>query len=94
MASKAHNDYSTMLSESESSASDCEDEWCLENLETLGALATLADACTAHSRQPPKLRARLDWAEFRRLRVADGSFKRMFRMSEHQLDDLVVILTP
>ena len=60
----------------------------------LSALATLADAYTEHPRQPPKPRVRLDWAEFRRLRVADGSFKKMFRMSEHQFDDLVGILTP
>lgn len=77
-------------SECGSSDSDC----CFENLQILSALVAAADACTELQREPPKHRKRLDWNEFRRQRVADGSFKRMFRMSEFQFDDLIGILGP
>ena len=70
-----------------------EQSTCLEDLKILSALAALTDAFS-QARQPPRFRRRLDWPEFRRLRVEDKSFRRMFRMSEDQFDALVDILKP
>ena len=60
----------------------------------LSAMLDLADASMPRTRESPRLRTRLDWAEFRRLRVADNSFRRMFRMTEFQFDELADILRP
>lgn len=73
--------------------SDSEDEDCVD-LQTLMLLAEMDAANERRARQPARDRERLNWSEFRRLRVEDGTFKRMFRVSEHQFDELVQILRP
>lgn len=80
------------MSQPECDSGDEDD--ALADLQMLAVLAAIDAANNGRPRRPPRERLRLHWSEFRRLRVQDGTFKRMFRVSEHQFDELVRILEP
>ena len=71
---------------------DSDDE--TEDLQIFSFFLQLAALASEKPRGPPIRRQRLVWSEFKRQRVEDGSFRRMFRVTDHQFDQLVSILKP